>query len=123
MSVLNKISNALSPPQLAAFRNVASGVGGIVLTLGIIHISPDQFQVLLNATVNLGTAIGAFCVALGPVMIGLSSAYAAWSATKQHQVNTVAAMPGTTLVVPPAIAAASPSLNVVSSADMKVVSK
>jgi hypothetical protein len=121
MSILGKISNSLSPPQLAAFRNVASGVGGIILTLGVIHISPAQFQALLDATVNLGTAIGAFATALGPVMIGLSAAYAAWSASVKHQVNTVASQPGTTVVTTPEIANATPNPKVMSSDDVKVV--
>ena len=104
----------------AAARNLASAAGGAVLLFGLsTKLDPTAVAAIINAT---GTLVNDVIVIIGLVSPVIAAFYASKTASPTSQAAAVAAT-GAIVVTTPAIAAAVPSANVVSSTDMKVVPK
>lgn len=104
----------------AAARHVASFAGGAVVMFGLSSkINPDSLNAIINAT---GTLINDAIVLFGLISPLLAGYFASKSASPVAQAAAVAAT-GATVIAPPAIAAAVPSPNVMSSETVKVVAK
>ena len=90
-------------------RTFSTLVGGILVTSG--YLTSDQAGVLTSGVLGLG----------GLAFLGFSL-YGSYKAhSTAGKMASVAAVPGTIVVTTPAIAAATPEVNVVSSTENKVV--
>jgi hypothetical protein len=104
----------------AASRNIASAVGGAVLMFGLsTKIDINTINQIISAT---GTLVNDAVVLIGVVGPFVAAYFASKSASPVAQAAAVAASGGK-VVTSPEIAAAVPSPNVMSEADVKVVSK
>lgn len=73
----------------------------------------DQLNVVIKEIAKLVATVGTFA----------GGAYQVWKATQKNTVIDAAAIPGTTVITSPTIAAATPQLNVVSNSETKVIEK
>lgn len=112
----------MNPPSQAQVnaiaRHVASAAAGAVILFGLsTKIDPVAITNIINAT---GTLANDVILLVGLITPIVSAFYASKTASPTSQAAAVAAT-GAIVVTTPAIAAAVPSPNVVSSTDVKVV--
>jgi hypothetical protein len=101
--------------QMKSFaRWVLTLIGGLVAGWAAKTgwITADQVMAFFNSDTLIGLVVS-----------GLALAWSMISKTDKGVVASAAALPGTTVVTTPAIAAAVPSNDALSSADVKVVAK
>lgn len=104
----------------AAARHAASFAGGAIVMFGLsTKISPDSVTAIINATGNL---VNDTVILLGLISPLVAGYFASHSASPTSQAAAVAAT-GAQVITTPAIAAAVPLSNVMSSNDVKVVAK
>lgn len=100
---------SLNAPTLAAVRNIASAIGGILVTLGL--LSTQDSQTILNALNAIAGAVATIMTAVGVVAPIVAAAWAALRSTKAAQTASVQASKTEQVVTSdPKIAAAVPGV-------------
>jgi hypothetical protein len=114
------------------FAGAALGVAGVAAYGVSFHfVNGGQADSIVAAFKDLSTGVAAVVNGLGTIagalatLIGIASGlWAAYSASKKSMTQAVAAIPGTTVVTTPALAAATPDQpNIVSNTKNAVVPK
>jgi hypothetical protein len=106
---------------LAVARHGVSVAGGAAAAFGL--MKAVDVQQLMTGLDHISQGIGEVLAVLGPMAAGLMAWISSWKTKDVAQtqaLSVVAAIPATTIVTLPAIAAATPEQNIVSSDSHKV---
>lgn len=112
--------------QLAAFgRHLLSyGAGAATAAAAFNLISSGQAMVITTSLQHIGNGVSEIAVGVAPLVSLATGLFAAWTASHKSLVEAVAAIPGTTVVTTPQLAAATPDHpNIVSNKENAVVEK
>lgn len=88
---MDKLKGLLTSSNLAAFRNVLSGLAGAAVAFGL--ISTSGAQDLVNRIVDAVSAVGGAAMAIGTAIVAINSAFAGWKASPAQQQSSVAQRP------------------------------
>ena len=105
----------------AVGRHLLTAAGTVVATAAFLHlISGDDAGRIKDALSQIGTGVASLAAGIGTLVSIASASYAAYTASQQHQIASVAAMPEVhEIVATHDVAVAAPSEKVVSVATVQ----